>query len=171
MKKFKETWLGYRLTSKYYWEMKWNNVQRIPDCLWNFWRFRKEVYNFQPWDYRYNLDLFRASLSKTADYIEKHDRYVRAQDDVKDIKMFLKCTDKREFWDVCEEYNDYISNSEMYFEDTGKGDNTSYMKFKNNSSIIEDRKNQLTKRAIAWEQARWNRAWSLVKNNMQGWWD
>jgi len=36
----------------------------------NIWRFRKELYDFYPWDYSYNLSLFRRSLELTGDYLE-----------------------------------------------------------------------------------------------------
>ncbi len=42
----------------------------IPRFFKNVRRFRKELYDFQDWDYGYNLDLFKRSLELTADYLE-----------------------------------------------------------------------------------------------------
>ena len=36
-----------------------------------FWDFRKEIWKFRTWDYRYNLKLFSRSIEPTADAIEK----------------------------------------------------------------------------------------------------
>jgi hypothetical protein len=44
----------------------------IKRFLKNFWYFRKHLYEFRPWDYSYNLNIFAASLEKTADFIEVH---------------------------------------------------------------------------------------------------
>jgi hypothetical protein len=155
--------------NKFYWKMLWNNIRRIPQCLYNFWRFRKEVYNFQPWDYRYNIELFRASLSQTADYIEKNKRYTEWERDVNDIRMFLECTNDKNFYDVCKEYDEYLSNLDYKF--IPFDEKSSELIFINNSKISEERAEQLTKRANMWEQARWNRAWNLVRDRMTSWWD
>jgi hypothetical protein len=42
----------------------------VPRFFKNVWTFRKEMYEFQDWDYGYNLDLFKRSLELTADYLE-----------------------------------------------------------------------------------------------------
>jgi hypothetical protein len=42
----------------------------VPRFFKNIWRFRKELREFQSWDYSYNLSLFKRSLELTADYIE-----------------------------------------------------------------------------------------------------
>lgn len=38
----------------------------------NLWFFRKELFEFRPWDYGYNLSIFRRSLEKTVRTIEKY---------------------------------------------------------------------------------------------------
>jgi hypothetical protein len=43
----------------------------LPRFFKNIWRFKKELYEFQSWDYSYNLLIFKRSLELTADYIEK----------------------------------------------------------------------------------------------------
>jgi hypothetical protein len=55
---------------------RWYNVawrivrHNIPTFFKNIWYFRKELYDFEAWDYRFNLNLFQRSLEATADYIE-----------------------------------------------------------------------------------------------------
>jgi len=43
----------------------------VPRFFKNIWRFRKELYHFQDWDYSYNLSMFRRTLELTSDYMEK----------------------------------------------------------------------------------------------------
>jgi hypothetical protein len=38
----------------------------------NFWYFRKHLWEFRSWDYGYNLQLFAASLERTANFVEVH---------------------------------------------------------------------------------------------------
>lgn len=38
----------------------------------NLWYFRKHLWEFRSWDYGYNLQLFAASLERTADFVEVH---------------------------------------------------------------------------------------------------
>jgi hypothetical protein len=41
----------------------WNFIRRgIPNFIGNIWRFRKELYSHQWWDYRYTLEMLRRSL-------------------------------------------------------------------------------------------------------------
>ena len=38
----------------------------------NLWFFRKELWDFRPYDYNYNMKLFGKSLDRTSDYVEEH---------------------------------------------------------------------------------------------------
>lgn len=44
----------------------------IPRFFKNVWRFKSELYDFYPWDYSYNLSIFRRSLEITSDNLEKN---------------------------------------------------------------------------------------------------
>ena len=44
----------------------------IPRFFKNVWRFKRELYDFYPWDYSYNLSIFRRSLELTADNLERY---------------------------------------------------------------------------------------------------
>ena len=52
-------------------------VRRFFDSLYNFWYFRKEIWNFRAWDYSYQLRLWRKSLIPLRDCLtngyEVHD--------------------------------------------------------------------------------------------------
>jgi len=51
----------------------WRTIRyNIPNFLKNVWYFRAELYDFEPWDYRFNLNLFQKSLEATVDFLEKH---------------------------------------------------------------------------------------------------
>ena len=42
----------------------------LPRLFKNLWHFRKEMYEFEPWDYRFNLNLFARSLEPLSHYLE-----------------------------------------------------------------------------------------------------
>ena len=51
----------------------WRTIRyNIPNFLKNVWYFRAELYDFEPWDYRFNLNLFQKSLEATVDFLEQH---------------------------------------------------------------------------------------------------
>lgn len=51
------------------WSFFW---YKIPAFVRNIWRFRKELYEYRRFDWRYNIAMFRRGLELEADYIEKH---------------------------------------------------------------------------------------------------
>lgn len=63
-----------RLNTHQTWWYKTYEVIRygIPRFFKNVWRFKSELYDFYPWDYSYNLSIFRRSLEITADNLEKN---------------------------------------------------------------------------------------------------
>ena len=44
----------------------------IPYFIKNMWNFKKELYEYRPWDYTFNLNMLKKSLEQTCDYIEKY---------------------------------------------------------------------------------------------------
>jgi hypothetical protein len=50
----------------------WEFIRRgIPTFFGNIWRFRKELYSHQWWDYRYTLEMLHRSLTIMVDKLEK----------------------------------------------------------------------------------------------------
>lgn len=43
----------------------------IPYFFKNLWLFRKEMWRFRPWDYHFNIRIWRASLFELCEYIDK----------------------------------------------------------------------------------------------------
>ena len=66
----------------------WNFFRRgIPTFFSNIWRFRKELYNHQWWDYRYTLEMLHRSLSIMVVKVEKHGMEVNSSRMKKVAKM------------------------------------------------------------------------------------
>jgi hypothetical protein len=60
-------------THQTWWYKTYESIRYgIPRFFKNVWRFKSELYDFYPWDYSYNLSIFRRSLEITADDLEKN---------------------------------------------------------------------------------------------------
>ena len=117
----------------------------IKNGLYNFWYFRKEIWEFRNWDYGYNMDLLFKSLEATADCLE-HGITESGVQDAKDIKEFIRLYKASEDVKIVEELEWY-----------------------RNLPHIDNRK--FYDRVFQVERARLNRAFKLFVNNHQGWWE
>ena len=62
------------LTDRIRWRLKdtWELFRyNIPYFFKNLWRFKKEIWKFRPWDYNFNIRMWRASLFELCEYIDK----------------------------------------------------------------------------------------------------
>lgn len=56
-----------------WWYKAWSVVRyKIPAFFRNVWRFRKELYEYRRFDWRYQISMFRRGLELEVDYIEKY---------------------------------------------------------------------------------------------------
>ena len=131
----------------------------------NIFYFLPVIWKFRDFDYRYNLDLLRHSLIRTANYIETNKRFVGWEEVVKDIREFIELTNGKEFFEISEEYNQFLTNMKFYPMENEEGHYTL-----ENKNFNPKRADTLTKRANKWEEARWQRAYNLLKK-VRNWWD
>ena len=64
-------------------------IKDIFNGLRNFWKFRREVYNFKSYEYEGSLKLFKKGLLLLADDIQKNDASYSKESKLEDI---VKCT-------------------------------------------------------------------------------
>lgn len=62
----------------------------------NIWRFRKELWKFKTWDYRFNIDLFVRSLELLKDGIIHYQNHINYKQDVKNINKCIRMIKRRE---------------------------------------------------------------------------
>jgi len=148
----------------------WRGPIRFLDRLWNFWRFRKEIFNFRSWDYTYNFELFIKSLEFTADGISKREIITDHQETSSDINRFIflynKQVNDNYFEEAGGDYNRLlfatkpIPNTDMYelIEDKSE-----------NSYTIEQR-NEIRKNADILRSKDFDEMIEVFKK-FQEWWD
>lgn len=137
------------------------------------------------WDYRYSLDVFKFQLQKQVKFLES-DRAmsVESKNTASRIKMVLRLMDKVYDEDYGCEYQDKLKEKygedilKWEFIDTGKGDGSSYLKYKYEmlededlKKKIDDDHNLLFEESKEKQKRAHKLLWKLVEHNIQRWWD
>ena len=157
---------------KYFFKRKYRQIERVIDYLPVIWR----GFDF---DYQYSLELFKKQLERQAKFFDSNDTYNSAsKTNAQKIRTAIRLMDKvyndeyqTEWVDkIKEQYGSDILDWE--FEDTGRGDGTSYLKYKheewNQTSKI---KKQLIKESWEKQQRAEKLLWEFIGHNIRYWWD
>jgi hypothetical protein len=130
------------------------------DKLLNFWRFRKEIYNFRNYDYVYNMQLFTKSLEFTAKQIGTHKHYKSHEQTQKDINRFIELSNKL----IQDNYLDLAHES---FQIVSTDKSLDYTRNQTEDMLI---RRKLTSEADTNRQKDFDELIELFKNH-RGWWD
>lgn len=149
----------------------------------------KRTYAFLPiiwkgydFDYRYAIDLFSYQLSRIADFMESNramtvDADVRAKRIRTAVELLKKVYEDEygcEYQDKMKElYGENVLN--WWFEDTGKGDGTSYLRqeFKkwDNAEEVQRMMNKLFLESQTKQKRAEELVWKFIEHNIRTWWD
>lgn len=152
-----------------------------------FIQFIPHIWKGADWDYRYAVDLFTYQLSRTANYIEEHDRHTTAKSDAMRIRTAVKLLTKV----YEEEYaTAYLDNMESKY---GKSNfdfvestssvaecGTPYFDmvevYENNYTdtellMLAEEKHFLMNESKEKQKRAHKIAWELIEHNICGWWD
>ena len=119
----------------------------------NCWRFRKELAKFRTFDYKYNLDLFCASLEITRDFMLSENTVSQgAEKTAEEIQHFL---------DLLERYHNAIeiAEQELGYEFSPLED----------PDVEKDRR--LITRIESIEETSWLEAFNFLRDKLRNWWD
>jgi hypothetical protein len=157
---------------KYFFERKYRQIERVIDFLPIIWK----GFDF---DYYYSIELFKKQLERQAKLFESDtlnpDRSkqnasrirtaIRLMDKVYNDEYELEWVDK-----LKEEYGSDILD--FKFEDTGRGDGTSYLKYKYEDLNMRSKmKKELIKESREKQKRAHKLLWDFVEHNIQYWWD
>jgi hypothetical protein len=157
---------------KYFFERKYQQVERVIDFLPIIWK----GFDF---DYYYSIELFKKQLERQAKLFESDtlnpDRSkqnasrirtaIRLMDKVYNDEYELEWVDK-----LKEEYGSDILD--FKFEDTGRGDGTSYLKYKYEDLNMRSKmKKELIKESREKQKRAHKLLWDFIEHNIQYWWD
>lgn len=140
---------------------------KIPNFIKNFWRFRKELWEFYPWDHRYNLSLFKRSLEITANNIEKYGNEVEESRMKKVAKMkrvieLLNNHIQGNFIEQAENFLGLKVNSDFNFVECE--DKPGSYQMVSNCTDEEEKNNKLIyKKSAEIEEQQWKEIWEILK--------
>jgi hypothetical protein len=157
----------------------------IPLFFKNVWRFRKELYNHQWWDYRFHLEMMYRSLSIMEKGMSDKGMEVAETRNVKIIMMrraleLLKHKLDDDYIQRAELELGAINHSEFEFEKTEDGN---YTLIDNDTDEDKKHARKVYKRARVIEDKEWKELWDIFKgkkfttwekydgSDLRGWWD
>jgi hypothetical protein len=159
----------------------------IPLFFKNVWRFRKELYNHQWWDYRFHLEMMYRSLSIMEKGMSEKGIEVTETRDVKVQKMrraleLLKHKLDDDYIQRAEGELGQLSNNPIEFEPV-EGKEGLYSMVDNDTPAEKRHAKKVYKRARVIEDKEWGELWDILKgkkfttwekydgSDLRGWWD
>jgi len=159
----------------------------IPLFFKNVWRFRKELYNHQWWDYRYTLEMMYRSLSIMEKGLSEKGIEVTETRDVKVQKMrraleLLKHKLDDDYVERAESELGELSRNPIDFE-LIEGKEGLYRLVDNDTPAEKRHARKVYKRARVIEETEWKELWDIFKgrkfttwekydgSDLRGWWD
>ena len=156
----------------------------IPLFFKNVWRFRKELYNHQWWDYRFHLEMMYRSLSIMEKGMSEKGIEVAETRNVKLIKMRRALELLKHKLD-----DDYVGRAELELGELPdrpfefeKMEDGNYLLVDNDTPAERKHAKSVFKRARQIEEKEWKELWGIFKGtyktwenfdgtDMRGWWD
>ena len=159
----------------------------IPLFFKNVWRFRKELYNHQWWDYRFHLEMMYRSLSIMEKGMSEKGIEVTETRDVKVQKMrraleLLKHKLDDDYIQRAEVELGELSHNPIDFEPI-EGKEGLYRLVDNDTPAEKKHARNVYKRARVIEETEWKELWDIYKgkkfttwekydgSDLRGWWD
>jgi len=160
---------------KYFFKRKYGQIKRVIDFL-------PMIWNGFDFDYSYSVQLFKKQLERQAQFFESDKSYSdRSKQDASRIRTAIRLMDKVYDEEYSSEYQDKLK--ELYgddafdwqFEDTGRGDETSFIKYKYEDWDNAEEIKKVQKKLFLESRQKQKRAhkllWDFIEHNIQYWWD
>jgi len=159
----------------------------IPLFFKNIWRFRKELYNHQWWDYRFTLEMLYRSLSIMVVKLEKDGIEEDSSRGKKVVKIkraleLLKHKLDDDYIERAEGELGPLSTNSFDFEPV-EGKDGFYRMVDNDTPAEKKHASKVFKRARVIEEKEWKELWDIFKgkkfttfekfdgSDLRGWWD
>ncbi len=144
----------------------WEFIRRgIPTFFGNIWRFRKELYNHQWWDYRYTLEMLHRSLTIMVDKLEIYgiEEDLSRDKKVAKIKRAIQLLDNRlndNYIEQAESILGKLPDNPFEFEKTEDGN---YRLVDNDSKEEKEHSRKVFKLAQSIDDREWRELWNIFK--------
>jgi len=160
---------------KYFFKRKYQQIERVIDFL-------PMIWNGFDFDYSYSVQLFKKQLERQAKFFESDKSYSdRSKQDASRIRTAIRLMDKVYDEEYASEYQDKLKQLygddafDWQFEDTGRGDETSFIKYRYEDWDNAEEISQVQKKLFLESKEKQKRAhkllWDFIEHNIQYWWD
>ena len=145
----------------------------IAHFLKNIWRFRKELWSHDWWDYRFTLNMLERSLTIMVNKlelegIEEDASRMKKVDNIRRVLELLKNSREDNFIDRAELELGELPHNPFEFEDMGDGN---HRLIDNDTPAERKLAQRIYKRARQIEEKEWKELWKIVDGDLRGWWD
>lgn len=145
----------------------------IAHFLKNIWRFRKELWSHDWWDYRFTLNMLERSLTIMVNKlefegIEEDGSRMKKVANIRRVLELLKNSREQNFIDRAELELGELPRNPFEFEDMGDG---SHRLVDNDTPAERKLAKRIYKRARQIEEKEWKELWKIVDGDLRGWWD
>lgn len=145
----------------------------IVHFLKNIWRFRKELWSHDWWDYRFTLNMLECSLTIMVNKlelegIEEDDSRMKKVGNIRRVLELLKNSREQNFIDRAELELGKLPHNPFEFEDMGDG---THRLVDNDTPAEKKLAQRIYKRARQIEEKEWKELWKIVDGDLRGWWD
>jgi len=144
----------------------------------NIWQFRKEMFNFHPWDHSFNEAIFKRSLELTANYLEKYgiEMDEMRNKKIKSIKRTIELFDhdiNDDFLEQAEEELniELISKKSFLLDDLTEEEHEINMKLIEKSNKIKEQQWEELWSIIKGHYNKENQAYLFDGSDIRTWWD
>jgi hypothetical protein len=151
-----------------WWYRTYDNVRHgVPRFFKNLWRFRKEMYEFEDWDYNYNLSIFRRSLELTGDYLEARGIEIESSRDkkiakIREVTELIKRVSNNSYIETAEKELGELILRDWEFEESP--DHPGSMVLKDTDTEEEKAHNsKVFARSNEIEEQEWKLIWEIIK--------
>ena len=140
-------------------------VRGVPNFFGNIWKFRKELYNHQWWDYRYTLEILYRSLVIMEKELSVKGIEVPAHRDKKvaKIRRAIQLLDNRlndNYVEQAEKELGELIHREWEFEPTDDGN---YRLIDNDTKDEKEHNSKVFKLAATIDDKEWRELWNIFK--------
>ena len=145
----------------------------IAHFLKNIWRFRKELWSHDWWDYRFTLNMLERSLTIMVNKlelegIEEDGSRMKKVANIRRVLKLLKNSRDQNFIDRAELELCELPHNPFEFEDMGDG---THRLIDNDTPAERKLAQRIYKRARQIEEKEWKELWKIVDGDLRGWWD
>ena len=144
----------------------WNVIRRgIPSFFANIWRFRKELYSHQWWDYRYTLEMIRRSLIIMEKNLQNKgiEEPISRTKKLNKIRRAIKLIDNRLDDNYIEQAEKELGQLVMHDWEFEPTENGSYQLKDNETKEEREHNRKVFRLAQTIDDREWRELWNIFK--------